>query len=167
MKFICATCGKVHDAEEVSFGASAPMQWELITEKERERSALGAEQCQIESSEGMSYYIRACLDIPIQGTERQFTWGVWCSLSEKSYAEMSEHWNEPERQRLGPYFGWLCTKIPEYPETMHLKTMVHQRRVGQRPFVELEATDHPLAVDQRTGISETRLRQIVEKLLHR
>src|SRR5881398_1763911 len=98
--------------------------------------------------------------------KRTFSGGVWCSLSEKSYLEVSDHWEDPARERLGPYFGWLCTKIPGYPDTAFLKTMVHQRAVGVRPWVELERTDHPLAVDQRDGIEEDRLRGIVIGLLH-
>jgi hypothetical protein len=114
----------------------------------------------------MTFYIRACLEIPIQGTQQSFTWGVWCSLSETNYREISEHWDDPHRVRLGPYFGWLCTTIPGYPDTAFLKTMVHQRAVGVRPSVELEATDHPLAVHQRHGIEESSLTEIVSKLLH-
>jgi hypothetical protein len=72
---------------------------------------------------------------------------------------MTEHWDDPDRLRFGPYFGWLSTAIPEYPDTMYLKTIVHQRAVGERPSVELEATDHPLAVDQRNRISRERLRK--------
>jgi hypothetical protein len=68
--------------------------------------------------------------------------------------------------KFGPHFGWLCTKIPDYPDTVFLKSMVHQREVGQRPIVELELTDHPLAVDQRCGIEQARLREIVMRLMH-
>jgi hypothetical protein len=32
--------------------------------------------------------------------------------------------------------------------------------------VELEPTDHPLAVEQREGISEARAREIAESVLH-
>ncbi|MGW1264432.1 DUF2199 domain-containing protein [Streptomyces drozdowiczii] len=35
--------------------------------------------------------------------------------------------------------------------TLNLKTRVHTRPVGDRPFVELEPTDHPLAIEQRTA----------------
>jgi hypothetical protein len=166
MRFTCATCGGEHDIEDMSFGFDAPVQWDLLSDEERSRSKLGGEQCEIESDEGLSFYIRACLEIPIRGLERTFTWGVWCSLSEKSYLEISEHWDNPARTSLGPYFGWLCTKIPKYPDTVFLKTMVHQREVGVRPAVELDATDHPLAVDQRDGIEEDRLKEIVIGLLH-
>jgi hypothetical protein len=69
--------------------------------------------------------------------------------------------------RFGPYFGWLCTTIPGYPDTAFLKTMVYQRPVGVRPTVQLEATNHPLAFDQRFGIEEGRLAETVSNLLHR
>jgi len=38
--------------------------------------------------------------------------------------------------------------------------------LGTRPLVELELTDHPLAVDQRDGIEQARLQEIVIGLLH-
>lgn len=36
-----------------------------------------------------------------------------------------------------------------------------------RPLVELEPTDHPLAVERRTGITLGRVQEIAETLLHR
>jgi len=166
MRFTCATCGAEHDLDDISFGAQAPAQWNGLSEDERSRSVLGQERCEIDSAEGRSFYLRAVLEIPIRGTDRVFTWGVWCSLSEKSFVEVSEHWKDPARTTMAPRFGWLCTKIPGYPDTLFLKTMVHQREVGARPWVELEPTDHPLAVDQREGIDEERLKSIVMELLH-
>jgi hypothetical protein len=49
---------------------------------------------------------------------------------------------------------------------MFLKTMVHQRPVGERPMVELEETDHPLSVDQRDGIDPARMEEIISRVLH-
>jgi hypothetical protein len=167
MRFTCRTCGAEHDVENVSFGADAPLQWSLISDVERSNSSLSGEQCEIESREGRGFYIRACLEIPIRASDRSFTWGVWCSLSEKSYLEIGEHWEDPARTSIGPHFGWLCTVIPGYPDTAFLKTMVHQREVGTRPFVVLEPTEHPLAVDQRDGIEQDRLREMVMDLLHK
>ncbi len=50
--------------------------------------------------------------------------------------------------------------------TLNLKTHVHSRPVGERPYVELEPTDHPLAVEQRTGITVDRVREIAAAVLH-
>jgi hypothetical protein len=38
--------------------------------------------------------------------------------------------------------------------------------VGERPLLELEPTDHPLAVHQREGIPFERLREIVAGAMH-
>lgn len=64
-------------------------------------------------------------------------------------------------------FVWLSTTLPPYePTTLNLKTNVHTREVGVPPFIELEPTDHPLAVEQRTGITRARVQQFAELLLH-
>ena len=67
----------------------------------------------------------------------------------------------------GPYFGWLSNSVPGYPETLNLKTHVRFRENMLRPTIELEPTEHPLAVHQRGGISPEALQAIVEAGLHR
>lgn len=166
MRFTCSSCGKEHELDEISFGADRPLQWDSLTLNEKRNSTLGDEQCIINNSQGRSYYVRACLDIPIQNTGKIFSWGVWTSLSDKSFLDISEHWDNPDRIHLRPYFGWLCTRIPHYPDTMFLKTMVHNRPLGQRPTVLLEPTDHPLSLHQRNGIPADELQQIITTLLH-
>jgi hypothetical protein len=49
---------------------------------------------------------------------------------------------------------------------VNLKTMVHLRDNGLRPLVELEPTDHPLAVEQRTGITLECVAEIYESVFH-
>lgn len=44
--------------------------------------------------------------------------------------------------------------------------VVHLQPVPTRPLVELEPTEHPLAVDQREGITPDRAREIVMAVLH-
>jgi hypothetical protein len=166
MKFTCTKCGKIHDLTDISFVADHPLQWEMLADAEREESQLGEEQCIINSEDGTHHFVRACLEIPIRGTNHRFTWTVWVSLSEDSFQEMSESWEDSDRVRLGPYFGWLCTRIPEYPDTMFLKTMVHQQEVGLRPTVALEPTDHLLSVHQRRGIDPDDMEEIITKLMH-
>ena len=78
----------------------------------------------------------------------------------------TEIWEQEGRETEPPFFGWLCTALPLYPDTLLLKTNVHMRPLGQRPLVELEPTDHPLAVEQRQGIRMTRVIEIAETLMH-
>ena len=105
-------------------------------------------------------------EIPVIDGPEPFSWGVWVSLSEANFLRASEVWYDPQRVNEPAYFGWLCNSLPDYPETLNLKTMVHTRDVGLRPLIELEPTDHPLAVEQRNGITMKRVQEIAEKAHH-
>lgn len=164
--FRCVGCGEEHDLAELSLGAEVPEPWLKLSAAEREGSELGAETCIIRADGETHRFVRAILDVPIAGTEAEFSWGVWVSLSEQSFAEVEAHWTDPTRVQLGPHFAWLCTRVPGYPDTLFLKTNVCQRPVGMRPLVTLEPTDHPLAVHQREGIAPEELRRIVVEELH-
>ena len=65
----------------------------------------------------------------------------------------------------GPFFGWLSNVFPNYPATLNLKTLVHVR-AEVRAAIELEQTDHPLAIEQREGISMDRVREIISRVMH-
>ena len=49
---------------------------------------------------------------------------------------------------------------------LSLKTNLHTKPVGERPTIELEPTGHPLATEQRDGITMARVRQIAETMMH-
>lgn len=66
---------------------------------------------------------------------------------EASFKQWLEFYPERRRSHVGPFFGWLNAYLKPYPETMDLKTRVHLRDGGIRPFIELQPTDHPLAVE--------------------
>ncbi len=112
------------------------------------------------------WFILGNLEIPIIGKEERFSWDVWVSLSKQSMKRAMQLWETPGRETEPPYFGWLSTLLPGSPDTVQLKTNVHTRAVGRRPFIELEATDHPLAVEQREGITWDRVVEISEIVLH-
>ena len=163
--FICGTCGKFHAELPMDFAADTPHPYLTIpTEERKARCYLTSDVCVID---GKEFYIRGCLEIPVIDGPRSFVWGVWVSLSEKSFKRFIELWDYNGRAQEPPYFGWLCTGIPIYPKTLGLKTQVQIRPLNKRPFIELEPTDHPLAVEQRNGITMARVREIAAALLHR
>ena len=163
--FICGTCGKFHAELPMDFAVETPYPYLVIPAEERNsRCSLTSDVCVIDKKE---FYIRGCLEIPVIDGPRPFGWGVWVSLSEKSFKRVIELWDYDGREKEPPYFGWLCTRLPLYPDTGLLKTHVHLRPLNQRPFIELEPTDHPLAVEQRNGVTMGRVREIAAALLHR
>jgi hypothetical protein len=96
-----------------------------------------------------------------------FEWGVWVSLSRQNYERMADLWTSPGRENEPDYFCYICSDLPTYdPSTCLLKGRLHTRPVGERPIVELESTDHPLAREQREGITMPHIQQIEEYSLH-
>ena len=161
--FKCRTCGDVHEGIP-SFGWDYPIQYLEVPEAERShRCVLTADTCTINDE---WFFVRGCLDIPIAGEDQPFSWGVWTSLSQQNFAHFQELYGESQRSHHGPFFGWLCSHIRIYPATLNLKTRVHLRDDSLRPFVELEPTDHPLAVEQREGITPDRVAEIYERMIH-
>ena len=55
--------------------------------------------------------------------------------------------------------GQLCNRIDGYPESTGLRCSVHLRS-DLRPRIVLDPTEHPLAVEQREGITLERVKQI-------
>ena len=163
--FICATCGKFHAELPMDFAVETPYPYLTIPAEERKaRCYLTSDVCVID---GKEFFVRGCLEIPVVDGPRPFVWGVWSSLSQKSFKRVIELWDYDGREKEPPYFGWLCTRLPMYPDTGLLKTHVHLRPLNKRPFIELGPTDHPLAVEQRNGITMARVREIAAALLHR
>lgn len=162
--FICSCCGQRHDELPMAYHAAAPVYWSrrlLLSRK----STLTSDQCVIK---GKAFFMRGLIEIPVLDSDDDvFAWGVWVSLSKENFARSHKLWETAGRESQPPYFGWVSTELSLYsPSTVNLKSHVHTRPVGQRPLVELEPTDHPLAVEQRTGITLDRVRQIAEMILH-
>jgi len=156
-RFRCASCNEWHEGMP-TFGAEAPVYYNHVAPEEREkRCSLGTDECVIDEK---FFFVRGCLDIPVHSQGEPFSWGVWVSLSKGSFIEFLRYFGVPKRSHAGPFFGWLSSDLPVYPSTLNLKTHVHFRDDGIRPYIELEATDHPLSVEQRDGISTQRVAEI-------
>lgn len=162
-KFQCASCDEWHEGMP-SFGAAAPLYYYAIPEFERERRCeLTSDTCVIDDE---FFFIRGVIEIPVEGSADPFTWGVWVSWSETNFREYLRHFEAEDRVMLGPYFGWLSAEFRVYPESENLKTRAHLGNPGVRPLIELEPTDHPLAVEQRNGISVARVAEIYAAYIH-
>jgi hypothetical protein len=158
--FICATCGASH-AEIPGLGFTTPFQYGQLSADEKKTAFLNSDICAI----GEDRFVRGCIEVPVQGQDESFIWGVWVSLSKSSLDQYLKEMEESAPED-GPYFGWLCNRLPFYPETLHLKTNVYFRSGDLRPRVVLQLTDHPLAAHQEQGISPETLRQVIEAHLH-
>ncbi|MCB5166568.1 DUF2199 domain-containing protein [Streptomyces bambusae] len=161
--FTCACCGEHHTELPLSYSTLAPDVWDPSFEAEPD-CMLSSDQCVIR---GQHFFIRGLIEIPVIDSGDVFSWGVWVSLSKDNFVRARAVWDTQGRETEKPYFGWLSTELALYPEsTTNLRTNAHTRLVGMRPSIELEPTTHPLAVEQRTGITLARVREIAMSVLH-
>lgn len=163
LAIVCSTCGKTHEGVP-TFGVKGPLSYYAVPENERDdRCALGSDNCIIDDEH---FFIRGCLEIPVHDQSDPLVWGVWVSLSKGSYDAWAAVFGRPKRAHVGPFFGWLDAWLKPYPDTMNLKCRVHLRDEGIRPLIELEATNHPLALEQKGGISMERVAEIHSIMAH-
>ena len=141
------------------------MHYEQLSDTEkRSIGKLTDDLCEIAHTDNTDYFARAVLELPIHGVEDPFVWGVWVSLSQKSFEKYTSTWGEHEDS--DSYFGWFSNRLPFYPDTINLKTNVRPRNGGLRPLIELQPSNHPLAVHFQNGMTIQEAQQIAEAAMH-
>lgn len=160
MTFRCVTCGEEHDGLP-DLGMDAPDPYLEVPEEEREaRTTLTPDRCVVRDDDGEHYFVRGVILIPVEGHAEPFGIGAWVSQAREKFERYAAN------AEMAPTFGWLVNRLPHYDETTFLlKTRVHFHSAGRRPTIELEPTDHPLAVEQRNGITMERAWDIVHRYL--
>jgi hypothetical protein len=161
----CATCGKSHSELPLSFAADFPDIYANMTGDERDvRATIGSDQCIIDQE---WFFIRGCLEIPIIGRDEPFLWGLWASVREDVFDQISDCWEQHGRENLyGPLKGRLGNSLKVYPETLNLKLTILIQSVGTRPLFIVEDPEHPLAIEQKSGITPTAAMELASLLLH-
>ena len=164
--YICGTCGQCHEGLPLSFAANFPDPYANMNRDERDsRCVIGSDQCIINQE---FFFVRGCLEIPILGREDTFLWGLWATVREEVFDEISECWELQGREHShGPFKGRLANSLSVYPETLNLKLKITLQPVGERPLFFIEEVEHLLAQEQIAGITEDRAMELACALLHK
>ena len=158
--FTCPDCGERHDGAP-SLGFSAPFYWDADSgASDPANNKLTRDLCVVR---GADFFIRCVLDIPIVGADEPFTWGVWVSQSESNYrAYESAFPDTPERTT----FGYFSNRLPGYSDTLGLHAQAHWQLGRERPWIEIQVSDHPLYRDTVQGISWERAVELAVPVIH-
>jgi len=163
--FACSVCGERHDVLPLNYSINAPQAVMTIPSEEIEsRIVLTADQCVIDSS---SFYLRGRILIPVEELDQPFVWGVWAEISPASFLRANEVWHTEGREQEPPFPGWLNTDLFLFGSTLNLEVDVHTQAVGQRPQFTVRDTNHPLARQQREGLTIEQIQDIAEMIFHR
>jgi hypothetical protein len=159
----CAACGETHEGL-FDLACTNPEQWPGPEDKAPNGTLdltgdfLSEDFCVLR---GEHFFVRAVLELPIQGSGgRQFGFGIWATLSSQNFVRYVETFDSGEQDDLGPWFGWFSNRLKGYLDTLNLKCQVYPVSGRQRPRVLLESTDHPLAVEQKNGITFDRVLEL-------
>ena len=170
-QWTCSVCGASHEGVPLSWGFDEPHHWrEEFVNRSRDDYFLNEDVCwMLDDGGDPARFVRGLIEIPIVDgidEEASFLIGAWASLSERNFDWLLEHWDADAAAQGEPWFGWLSNNVPVYPDTLNLKTNVVLQGPQLRPSSTLQATDHPLAVDQHAGITLVRARELTERWLH-
>ena len=161
--WFCRSCGD-HHSGIFDLVCSKPEAWP--GSEEQSSNSLAATSSHFLSEDfcvlnGEHYFVRSVLELPILGSDNgRFGYGVWATLSKRNFDIYWAAFDDGDMAVLGPWFGWFSNRLPGYPETNLLKCQVRPQNGRQRPLVELEPTQHPLAIEQRDGVTFDRLLEI-------
>jgi hypothetical protein len=161
--FVCGVCGERHELP-LSYSGKAPMAAGKIPVDELEqRIVITPDQCVIDDKD---FYLRGRILVPVIGVEEPFVWGVWAEVSPINFVRTNELWTVEGREAEAAFPGWLNTQMPVFGDTYNLEVSVQTQPVGKRPQFTVVDEEHPLAIEQRDGISMRRVEEIAERMLH-
>jgi hypothetical protein len=160
-EFLCDSCSEIHQGIP-GYGWRYPDDYFSIPELERAgRIEVDEDTCAID---GQFYFLRGTLEIPVIDGSESLVFGAWVSVSKASFDRYLQIKDTEEWQAEASMFGWLRTSIEGYPDTVNLKTDVYARGPEARPAIELQSSDHPLALQQRQGVFMKDLKDIYARV---
>jgi hypothetical protein len=163
--FDCSVCGLHHDVLPLSYSVKVPLAALRVPPEEvDERVAITPDQCVIDNRE---FYLRGRIPVPVHGLAEPFIWGVWAEVGPKDFIRTNEMWAVEGREGEPAFKGYLDSEMYVFGDTVNLEVMVETQVVGRRPHFRVCDPEHPLAREQRDGISMERVVEIAEMVLHR
>ncbi|MDB4963465.1 MAG: hypothetical protein JWP01_3464 [Myxococcales bacterium] len=154
--FVCSVCAHHHD-ELPHISSEFPDACAGVPEAERAaRVVWTPDTCEIDDDR---FFVRAILDVAVADHPEPLGFNLWVAVHREDFATYLESFESAD---LAPVRATLATELTCYPlSALGLATTVVFRGGGQRPRVTLDPTDHPLAVDQRTGIPLSKACQLI------
>ena len=162
-KFVCEECGQEHsDWPALTF--TSPTYYYFLPEEVKNQCAeLSNDFCKV-SDEGQTYYfIRVVYNQFVVDSEENLQYGLWTSLSEKSYEDYKA--NFKNENHITTYFGWLSSDLPGYDNSTHIGLEVRTKPGNERPeIVPDPKIDHPIVHDYYNGITAHEAQRRVDEM---
>ncbi|MDH7448481.1 DUF2199 domain-containing protein [Aquimarina sp. 2201CG14-23] len=163
-EFKCSECGKVH-SEWPALAFKSPANYDFLSEQEKsEFGKLDSDFCEIHYDDQIDRFIRVTLTQKVNDTCENLDYGLWVSLSEKSYSDYKANFDNKNHET--GYFGWLCSNLAEYGDTSSIPCDVMTKCGQKRPEIfPHQDFDHPFVRDYYNGISKSEAENRINKMI--
>lgn len=165
MPYTCPTCGQEHDSWP-ALTYTSPWHYNNLTEEEQETIGwLEGDFCTITYEDQTDRFIRVVMSIPVKDYCEDLEYGLWVSVSEKTFLNYQENYHNGEHE--ASYFGYVCNHLMGYEEdVLEVPSTVVTQADNKRPAVfPHEDVDHPLVQDFYHGISKEEAERRVEEMV--
>jgi len=164
-KYKCSVCDEVHE-NWPALTYNSPTPYHNLTKKEKETIvAFSSDFCVIENSDQTDRFVRVILKQTVNDYDDTLEYGLWVSLSEKSFINYSENYSEENHETQ--YFGWLCNDLPDYDNSISIPTTVVTKPGNERPEIfPHKDFDHQFVRDYYNGITKQEAEKRIHKMLN-
>ncbi|MUV04111.1 DUF2199 domain-containing protein [Flavobacterium rakeshii] len=148
----CAECGEYHD-NWPALVYNAPVYYSQLSAEDKERIAsLDRDFCVIEHSDQIDRFIRVVLFQKVVASCEDLHYGLWVSLSEKSFLDYKAHYDVEDYEAC--YFGWISNDLEGGSDTLSIPVDVMYKGGSNRPEVIPHGDySHPFVEEYYNGIS--------------
>lgn len=160
-KFTCSSCGELHE-QWPALAFDAPIHYFNLPQEHKENAAqIDADFCKIQFRDSQQFFIRGVLIQEVTDACDHLEYGVWVSLSEKSFLNYYENFRNEGHETV--YFGWLSNEIAEYQNTSAIPCNVVTQLGNKRPhIIPHQSFEHPFIHDYYNGISKQEVLQRIQ-----
>ena len=130
----------------------------------KELGDLESDFCVINHPGRTDRFIRCTLTQKVIDHCENLEYGLWVSLSEKSFQDYADNYNNENHETI--YFGWLSNNLPDYNFDKSIPTNVINKTGNQRPeIVPHKDFDHAFVYDYFNGITKAKAEQRIKNML--
>jgi hypothetical protein len=164
MTYKCNKCGIEHDSWP-ALTYLTPSNYHDLTDEEKQKIAtLSDDFCTIEYENQTDRFIRCTLFQKVNDYCDNLDYGLWVSLSEKSYNDYYDNFKNENHE--ASYFGWLCNWIPDYSNTINIPMTVFTKKGNQRPeIIPHKDFDHSFVRDYYNGIDKLEAERRINEMI--
>nr|WP_308807642.1 DUF2199 domain-containing protein [Pseudoduganella dura] len=151
---ICSKCGEEHPLEEMELTFRRPDDVAKLSAEERAR--LVQENNDLCVIDGMRFFIRALLPLPVESRDIPYCIGLWVEVTQATFARVYDLWDSDEQVLQKPFAAQIANEIPTADGSLGLRAEMRLTGPTTRPDVILQPSQHQLYVEQANGIDEHR-----------